>query len=326
MNSKTIESLLDRYQKGETSAEENILVEKWLDENNNPNSQWQILDTHAKQQWLGDTFIKIHETINEPKVIEMPSRPLWKKIAAVAAVVSVFLALFLQVPSLFHEQRLTKLSVPANQKKQLTLPDGSMVWVNAGSELKYPEKFEGKTREVYLSGEAYFDVEHDASKEFIIHTGKVVTTVLGTAFNIKEDKNKETVVVTVTRGKVKVANGTKELGIITANQQISFNSQDSESVQNQVNASKVIAWQEEELSFEDITFAEVAVRLEQRFNVEIRFVNDKLKTCRFTGKVQSTDKLEKILKVICAFNNATFQTHANGSITIDGAGCEKIAN
>jgi ferric-dicitrate binding protein FerR (iron transport regulator) len=321
MNSNKIQSLLDRYHRGATSAEENSLVEKWLNENDNPNSQWQNLDTDAKEQWLGNTFSRIQETINEPKVVQMPSRSLWKKIVAVAAVACIFLALFLQVPFLLHEQSLTKLTVPANQKRQLTLPDGSSVWVNAGSELKYPERFEGKTREVYLTGEAYFDVKHDASKKFIIHTGKVVTTVLGTAFNIKEDKNKETIVVTVTRGKVKVANGSQVLGIITPNQQISLNLTTNKSVKAEVNASEAVAWQETELHFDDVTFAEVADKLQQRFNVEIRFANDKLKTCRFTGTAANGEKLEKILKVICAFNNATYEKQKDGSILISGRGC-----
>jgi ferric-dicitrate binding protein FerR (iron transport regulator) len=230
------------------------------------------------------------------------------------------LAKFKQAPSpSVYKAKPTQ--IVKSQKKQLTLPDGSMVWVNAGSELKYPEMFEGKTREVYLTGEAYFDVQHDASKKFIIHTGKVVTKVLGTAFNIKEDKNKETIVVTVTRGKVKVANGSQELGIITRNQQISFNLTTNKSVKTEVNASEAIAWQEAELHFDDVTFAEVAEKLQQRFNVEIRFANNKLKTCRFTGTAASGEKLEKVLKVICAFNNAAFKKQDDGSILISGRGC-----
>lgn len=321
MDINHIESLLDRYHKGETSAEENELIEKWLEKNSNPNSQWEILDANFKKQWLGDTFSRIQETINEPRVVQMPRRPLWKKIVAVAAVASIFIALFLQVPSFFNEQSLTKISVRSNQKKQLTLPDGSTVWINGGSELQYPEKFNGKTREVYLSGEAYFDIQHDASKKFIIHTGEVTTIVLGTAFNIKEDKSTQTVAVTVTRGKVKVANGSHDLGIITPNQQITFNLITQKSSKTEVNALAAVAWLETELHFDDETFAEVASKLQQRFNVEIRFDNEKLKNCRFTGTTSNAEKLEKILKVICAFNNATFKKQNDGSILISGRGC-----
>jgi ferric-dicitrate binding protein FerR (iron transport regulator) len=255
----------------------------------------------------------------------MPQRKhLWRRIAAVAAVLAICFTLYLEWPGLqnrLHPVRLTTLTVPLNQQKQITLPDGSKVWVNAGSQLKYPRQFNSKTREVYLSGEAYFDIQHDLSKPFIIHTGKVVTTVLGTAFNIKEDKISHTIKVTVTRGKVSVANGNKQLGIITPNQQISFNLLSGKSVQTEVDAKQVIAWQKTELHFEDITFGEAALQLQQRFNVKINFSNDKVKNCRFTGTALKGEKLDKILNVICAFNSATYQTKADGSIMIDGAGC-----
>lgn len=327
MDRNIIEALLDRYLKGETSQEENELVENGLEENNNPHSEWQRFNKSRKDQWLADLFAQIQDSIkaNDPKIIAMPQRKhLWRRIAAVAAVLAVFSMVYLEWPALQnrrHPVQLTALTVPLNQQKQITLADGSHVWINASSKLKYPQQFNGKTREVYLSGEAYFDVQHDASKPFIIHTGKTVTTVLGTAFDIKEDKTKHTIVVTVTRGKVSVANGKKLLGVITPNQQISFNVLDSKAFQTEVDANQAIAWQKNELHFEDITFAEAALQLQQRFHVKINFSNDKIKDCRFTGTALKGEKLDKILKVVCAFNNAIYQTKTDGSIMIDGAGC-----
>ena len=327
MDRNIIEALLDRYLKGETSQEENELVENWLEENNNPHSEWPHFNQSQKDEWLADVFGQIHDSIeaNEPKVVVMPQRRhLWRRIAAVAAVLAICFTLYLEWPVLqnrLHPIQLTALTVPVNQQKQITLPDGSKVWVNAGSQLKYPRQFNGKIREVYLSGEAYFDIKHDATKPFIIHTGKLVTTVLGTAFNIKEDPNKHTIVVTVTRGKVSVANGIKQLGVIIPNQQISFNLLNNKSVQTEVDVKQVIAWQEKDLHFEDITFANAALQLQQHFNVKINFANDKVKQCRFTGTALTGEKLDKILKAICAFNNATYQTKPDGSIIIDGPGC-----
>jgi ferric-dicitrate binding protein FerR (iron transport regulator) len=327
MSRSVVEALLDSYLKGETSKEENELVERWLEENGNPNSAWHQLDQSGKDQWLAGVFNEIKESIHvdQSKVIVMPARKhLWRSIAAVAAVLAIFFTLYLEWPVLqnrLQPVQLTALTAPANQKKQVTLADGSHVWVNAGSELKYPQTFNSKTREVYLSGEAYFDIQHDAAKPFIIHTGNVLTTVLGTAFNIKEDKTLHTVEVTVTRGKVSVTNGDKPLGILTPNQQISFNLLNSKAIQSVVDARKVIAWQETELHFDDVTFAEAATQLQQKFNVKVSFNNDKLKNCRFTGTALNGDDLDKMLKVICAFNNATYQTKADGSILIDGPGC-----
>lgn len=329
MSRNQIEALLDRYVKGEASTEENALVERWLEKNGNSNADWTSLDQSGKDEWLSSVFGDIKNTIGggEDKVIQLPQRKhfLWRSVAAAAAVLIISSVLYMEWPALqnrLHPVQLTALRVPANQKKEITLVDGSQVWVNAGSEIKYPKVFTGKVREVYLTGEAYFDIAHDTSKPFIIHTGKVVTTVLGTAFNIKEDKGKNTIEVTVTRGKVSVANGEKLLGVLIPNQQISFNTLKQEAIKGTVDANSVIAWQQSELHFDDVSFADAVSQLQKRFNVKINFSNDKIKDCRFTGTSLNGEKLDNILKVICAFNNATYQTKSDGSIIINGAGCK----
>lgn len=321
-----VEDMLDRYLKGEASPKEIERVETWLNHYGNPGSEWGQMDKTMKDQWLAGLFNEIQTSagINDSKVVMMkPRRILWRIIAAVAASVAIFFTIYFERPAVqntSHAGELTSLNVPVNQKKQVNLADGSKIWVNSMSELKYPKTF-SKTREVYLSGEAYFDVQHDASRPFVIHTGKVVITVLGTAFNIKEDNMQHTVIVTVTRGKVSVANGNQSLGVITPNQQISVNEVSHQHMQKDVDAKMAIAWLENDIHFEDITFADAARQLEQRFKVRISFANDRVKNCRFTGSVSKEDKLYKMLKVICAFNNATYQTKADGSIVIDGRGC-----
>lgn len=327
MSRNVIKDLLDRYLNGQTSAEENQQVENWLQQQNNPDSTWQKLNQNDKTQWLTDIFSDIQKDIHfsEPKIVKLPKRRYtWQTIAAIAASIIILLAVFKERPAFqefLHPQVLTTLNVPADQKRQIILPDGSTVWINSESELKYPEKFNGTVREVYLSGEAYFDIHHDTSKPFLIHTDKLVTTVLGTAFNIKEDKIHHTITVTVTRGKVGVANEGKQLGIITPNQQISFNLLNEKFIQKEIDAQEVIAWQEKELRFDDITFEAAAAQLEKRFQVKINFSNDHLKKCQFSGTALTGEKLDRILKVICSFNKATYQIKTDGSILIEGTGC-----
>lgn len=327
MSLNQIEVLLDRYSKGETSKEEDMLVERWLEQNGSSNAEWTELDQSGKDEWLSGVFQDIKNTIhaNEVSVIHLPAwkRFLWRGMAA-AAVLLVCSALYLEWPALqnsLHPVKLTVLQVPADQKKEITLADHSQVWVNAGSEIKYPKNFNGRVREVYLSGEAYFDIAHDAHRPFIIHTGKVITTVLGTAFNIREDKSKSTIEITVSRGKVSVANGEKLLGVLTPDQQISFNTVKEETIRETVNADAVIAWQQSGVHFDDVRFADAVLQLQQRFHVKIDFANDKLKDCRFTGASLNGELLDHILKVICAFNNATYLKRSDGSIIIHGAGC-----
>lgn len=327
MNHNHIEALLDRYLKRETSLEEDQLIEKWLAENGVADPAWQRLDRPDKDQWLSGVFVDIKASIktNEPKVILKESgRYLWYKVAGVAAALIIVFSLYLGW-SLFEKQvsspELTSISIPGDQKKQVTLEDGTIVWLNAGSELKYPKVFNEKSRAVYLSGEAYFDVRQDAARPFVIHTGKVLTTVLGTAFNIKEDLRRHTVEVTVTRGKVSVANNGQLLSILTSNQQVSLNLLSGVSAKKTVDATAVIAWQADDMLFDDITFADAAMQLEQHFNVKITFSNEKLKKCRFSGSTLKGDKLDKILDVISGFNKATWQRKSDGHIVIYGEGC-----
>ncbi|WP_341835412.1 FecR family protein [Chitinophaga pollutisoli] len=94
-----------------------------------------------------------------------------------------------------------------SEVRRLSLPDGTLVWLNTASNLRYAEDFGQEDRTVYLSGEAYFDVAQDGGKPFIIHTGHISTTVLGTAFNIRAYPGQEDVTVAVSSGKVKVRYG-----------------------------------------------------------------------------------------------------------------------
>lgn len=327
MSKLDIEELLDRYLDGKATPMEIERVEAWLNQQHNPASEWQQMDGVNRDRWLTGVFDVITTEVgfNKGKVIAIhSSRVLWRSIAAIAALLIICSGLYLAWPIFqnhLSNAPLVALSVPENQKKQMVLADGSKVWINSLSELKYPEKFDGATREVFLTGEAYFDIRHDAARPFLIHTGKVITRVLGTAFNIKEDCKLHTVTVTVTRGKVSVANGGEPIGVITPNQQISYNTSNNQHSKQTVDAQKVVAWQNRDIRFDDITFADAALQLQQRFKVKISFANDRVKNCRFTGTALQEEKLDKILKVICAFNKASYQTKADGSIVIDGPGC-----
>jgi transmembrane sensor len=328
MKDTGIEALLDKYKKGETTATENELIENWLLNPDSSQSHWNQMDEQNQDQWLGSVLNRIDQAIDnkESKVVRLhPGKHWWKSIAAAAAILIVCFSLFLGWPSLkgiMTEDKLISLKTPVKATKQITLSDGSKVWVNAGSELKYAQQFTGKVREVYLTGEAYFDIKHDSKRPFIVHTGKIVTTVLGTAFNIKTDGLLHQIVVTVTRGKVSVSEGDKLIGTLTPNQQITYNTVNLVHEQNDINALKVTAWLQNDLYFEDITFDDAVKELEQRFKVQINFNNDNSRNCRFTGTLLEGKNLEQILKVICAFNNSTYKKQENGHITIYGNGCE----
>lgn len=328
MSRNTIEDLLDRYLKKETTPLENEQVEQWLAANHQDHNQWHSFNKETRAEWLDDLFTDIKTSISADTTPVVPLKAKnnwWLKVASIAAVIAIAFGLFWQWPTIKNQfgNDLETLQVAANQKRSIILSDGSKIWINASSELRYPKTFAGNKREVYLSGEAYFDIQHDSSKPFIVHTGKVKTTVLGTAFDIKANPQSGTVTVTVTRGKVSVADENRLLGYVTPGRQINYDINKQEHVEGTADLDKVLDWQDAEIRFDEITFATAIKDLQERFKVRITFDNENLANCRFTGVSLKGKNIDQILKVICTVNNATYQRNKNGNIIIYGKGCNQ---
>jgi len=248
----------------------------------------------------------------------------WMKVAAAVTLALLAGAIWYGRTSLKDESRfIAQASQPSASEHQFVkLSDGSTVVLNAGSHLEYPASFDGRERrEVLLRGEGYFDIKHDASRPFIVRTGNLTTTVLGTAFNIKAYDDEKNITVTVTRGKVQVSDEDRTLGVITPNQQITFDKLDRQSQQRAVDSNNAIAWKSHDIFFDDITLQEAATQLEGRFHVSIRFENEKTRTCRFTATFLNGEDLDQILHIICEFNGATYVRDAAGNLLIKGNGC-----
>ncbi|WDF55830.1 FecR family protein [Mucilaginibacter sp. KACC 22063] len=212
----------------------------------------------------------------------------------------------------------------SNEHELIKLSDGSTVVLNNHSFLKYPASFNGRLREVTLIGEGYFDIKHDTRHPFIVHTGNLSTTVLGTAFNINAYEKGKNITVTVTRGKVSVSNADKVLGVIVPNEQLSFDKVEESAMQAHVNSTQIVQWQSKDIFFQNITMLEAASELEQRFNVKITFKHDAVKKCRFSGTFLHGEKLKDILQVVCDFNNATYSITDAGQVIINGPGCASL--
>jgi transmembrane sensor len=244
---------------------------------------------------------------------------LWFTRAAVAAAVIIVLAAGLQF---FNnaEQKIPAIASRSEHVKEhrlIRLPDGSTVIISAGSKFNYPSSFDGSSkREVYLEGQAYFDIKHNDSKPFIVHTGKVSTTVLGTAFNVKAWPAADDVTVTVARGKVRVEAEHKTLGIITPNQQITYDMVKADAVQKTVNADEFLSWKDQDLLLDDVTVAEASELLEMRFKVKIAISDEQIRTKRFTTTFLRKEGLEKVLKSICEFNGASYSYDKEKSLIV----------
>ncbi len=200
----------------------------------------------------------------------------------------------------------------------ITLSDGSKVLLHQGAHIDFDSVFTGPTREVRLSGEAYFDIRHD-KRPFIVHTGNVKTTVLGTAFDINEhDRN---IIVTVTRGKVRVENGAGDFGILRGNEQLIVDKVHNRLRKIRVDAGEVIAWKKPYLLFNDVSMKEAVQELELRFHQTIVLVNPALENCNVTATFTSGEPLEQIIKVLSKINNMDYRLIGN-HVELNGEGCK----
>jgi transmembrane sensor len=209
--------------------------------------------------------------------------------------------------------------------KVITLPDGTTVTLNKDSHLDYPATFSDSTREVTLTGEAFFDVKHDPGKPFMVHTGAFVTRVLGTAFNIRAYSKDSMLAVTVERGKVQVQrqDSKKALSILQAGDQLVIEKQTAIPHLAKVDAKKIIQWKDSDLQFDDIRFEEAALLIGSRYNVELKFSNEALHDCRFTVDL-SGKTLDDILDILGDLTRSTWYRENDTTILIKGEGCKNL--
>jgi transmembrane sensor len=213
------------------------------------------------------------------------------------------------------------VSTKEGDKASITLPDGSKVWLNGDSKITY-EDFRNKTREVYLSGEAFFDVAKDKTKPFIIHTRTISLKVLGTAFNVRSYDNEKETETALVHGSVEVTlrnrpdqkillkPGEKLLVKNTpVNTSLKFKKPKRDEatpiavLTNMLyygtdSSSVETSWTKNELVFNDEPLEKIALNLERWFNVQITIANENLKKVRYTATLEEDDKLADFLEAL----------------------------
>jgi transmembrane sensor len=328
MNDNRLDVLFERYINGSCTPEEARELMELIARSDDPQVKMLLTElwnrpSHKLSHNKADEILKsILE--KQTKTIPFYKRTrVWASAAAIAAILVISTLAFYQLNKTTSGELVTAEAFGTHQQnKFLVLPDGSTVILNSASKLEYAKTFDQKTaREVYLTGEAFFDIQHDDAKPFVVHTGKISTTVLGTAFNIKAYPEQNDITVTVTRGKVKVSDDTQLLGILTPDERIIFHRTSEQVKLEAVNSKESITWIEKDIFFDNVSLEDAVQQLEQRFGVNIDLKNEKLKTCRFTATFVKGEDLYQILDVICEFNRASYKTNESGEIEISGIGC-----
>ncbi|MEM9720057.1 MAG: FecR domain-containing protein [Bacteroidota bacterium] len=273
---KVTRELLEKYSRGECTADETAEIETWLSSVED--------DSNLSEQEFGDSInnirLKLHETLSDPK-LKNKVIPLYKRVTRYAAA-AVFLCVIGFSAYYFSpggsKQTLNGVQVVSadqtvetrrGEKRTLRLPDGSTIRLNYESELKVSELFNDSKRIVYLTGDAHFDVISDPEKPFIIYTQNAKTEVLGTSFTImaKEDFSKTEVIVTSGKVAFSEKENTRNTATLTINNRAILTS-NKEIETDTVDAQKLVAWKDNRLLFEDQSLGEIIEVVEPWYDVE----------------------------------------------------------
>lgn len=193
------------------------------------------------------------------------------------------------------------VSTPRGGMYQLTLSDGTKVWLNAESSLRYPTSFTGKDRKVELTGEGYFEVAHNASKPFFVNTGSMNVQVLGTRFNINTYADDGNLKTTLFEGSVEVNAGSSKVRLKPGEQarlQLSDNVLQSS---GSIDLDQVLAWKEGYFSFQDAGLKDIMMQISRWYDVDVIYQGNILPR-KFGGSIARKSELSSVLKILEAGN------------------------
>ena len=224
----------------------------------------------------------------------------WWKYAAAASVALLFTAGLRYFSTRQLPEPQIQALVAQNERKQFLLPDGSLVWLNAASRLTYTDAFGSKTREIALTGEAYFEIEKDAERPFVVVMNGTHVQVFGTTFSVRAYSNEHEIIVTLVEGSVifgKTLSDTHGV-VLQPGQQLSFEKDNKHIVVREVDCFPYTAWKDGRLVFRKTPVKDAFTTMERAFGIKIVTTNTSLYQRKITGNFSMDDQPEHILSVM----------------------------
>lgn len=314
------EDLLFRHFSHLTSEEEEAMIAKFIEEDASAKEKYdryQIfhIDVHAVQSVLASRKnYDEHQAWRSVQGHSQPGKPKYSlnpylKIAASILLCITVGWIFLRGPSEVPIQLVAEQSIITTE-----LQDGSEITLNKGSVLIHPEKFTESERRVSMKGEAYFEIEKDQNRPFIIDAGNAIIQVLGTSFNVIEVDG--AIEVFVDKGLVRMSAGDQFL-LLPAGTSGTFNPIDQTLYKKENSIIETHQfWRNKQLVFKGVRLEEVMTTLEEAYGVNVHFENERLKNCTITVTFEN-ESIERILRIISTTLNISI-TQVNNQIIIDG--------
>ena len=323
--------LILKYIKNEASPEERNTIDEWLKQNDANKEQFDrvksIWDNSAtlappltidKSQAWQSIQQRIRGEMNEKHTAELKNKStlFWPLALAASLVIAVF-ALFLFRSGAKQNEILTLKTDEIG--KEVVLPDSTRVFLNKNSSLAYPETFTSETRNVTLTGEAYFEVTKKQAQPFIIENKNFKITVLGTSFNVSAYDKKSSTRVDVITGKVLLAGKSGQLVVLTKQEAGILNASTGQLLKVKSSDPNFLSWKTKKLEFKNTGFNEVCARLKDYFAVTLVVKDQDILKCKFTGTFENPS-LEQVISIL----EKTLDIKAlisNEQVIFTGKGC-----
>jgi transmembrane sensor len=320
-----IETMAEKLLNGTITSEEFEKLEQWYADYPQYPVSWELTGENTSEL-RARMLHAINAQIHQPTKITR----LWKSLTVAASII-----ITCSIGIWIWQKKNPALDIVQNVQFSTTgkitkiyLPDHSIVWLKGQSRLEYPSQFTDSTRNVVLHGEALFEVAKDAKHPFIITTGKYITRVLGTSFNINENAPQHTFKLTVLTGKVSIYQATqdsetvKPIIVTPGNEyEVTRTTTDSRVVLAPLSQKALLLQGTEyDMSFENASFEEVKSRIGKKFGVRIIADKNNYADCSLSADV-TDQSLENTLKVISSVLNLKSYTINANEIRLTGGGC-----
>ncbi|RDV15290.1 DUF4974 domain-containing protein [Pontibacter diazotrophicus] len=257
-----------------------------------------------------------------PEKPEAKFIPMYRTLLRVAASVALLIGLAWVMQFYFFPYYGMQVVRSGNGTIAVMLPDSSQVWLNRNSLLAYDPDFDAAERVVQLEGEAFFEVQRNPQRPFLVQAEAANTRVLGTSFNLRAYPAEETVELTVATGKVAFsASEANAEAIVTPGFAAVLNKQSNTIDRFKISSANAWAWQSGRLQFEGQSLAEVVQVLERYYGVRLQLQPESLATCRFTGSFVNA-ALEEVLQVLEATLQLEYKKQDDNTYTLSGEGCQ----
>lgn len=304
--------LLDRFMKGETSPDEERELLAWFRTEEAKSEimafyrdHWQqsegkVLSLEIQDRMLEGIFRKMRnadQKLLQPVVNKTRKRISfirWVAVACISILIGVGISTYILQKT---DPEPFIVFAEKGQKANIELPDGTRVWLNSDTKLTYDSQYNTSARNVFLEGEAYFEVSKDKEKPFVVNANGVYVEALGTSFNVKAYTTENQVTATLLEGKVRVSHTGSEV-ILEPNERAVYQKNDPVVRKNRITeASHVILWRDDELAFYGETLEEIGIVLERIYNVKIIFTSEEAKKHSFTGVIKNS-RLNNVFEII----------------------------